>query len=807
MFRKDASSPVLKPSPADSDSETPQEEETEDSQDNLSTKELSASSNSLSDNNTTKEKGGVFSGIFKKQKTSADGTPAEDSLSAHSELSASNDSLTESDNIKGKGGMFSGMFKKTPKVKDNASAEEDKMSLNSDLTASNDSLCDNSNTKEKGGVLSGFLKKFPKSTENTAADEDNLSTRRDISGSNDNLADGNNTREKPDGMLSGIFRRSPKPAVRFTTDTHPLTEHGEISGSNDSLSEIDSTKDNRSVHKGLSASCDSLSENNAAKEAIVEEPVEMQELPPLQENTVEVEQVEMAAFPTEGNPLEMEDDEGLMEWWRQVEGWNEWNETTHFNEDEEEEALEAASDRVFMAARLFVSLFNQRGASLQQRILELLAVADGVDNFHKKTVSAAVGGGVASVVGSVATITGLILAPFTFGTSIIVTAVGIGVATAGSISSATANITDTVHAKMDRKKVEKMIQGYQEEIKDIRECLEFVQEGIDTLQEWNFEKYSESVAKKHLSHNIKHVMKEGGRAGKALMINTDKLISTVQVLSVAGGAAKAAQAISVTTGVMSALFLALDVFFLAKDSHELRKGAKTQFASKIRDVCKELQDGLLELNKVKTQLQKTMDGIELEEYEEEAEVEEEVEDDEDDLVSDPVKLAQLEQELDELEEKLDKETRPEQKPVKNKSGESERSGKISTSCFFASSRSANTSSNATDLSFELSGNSTGYIALGLAASQSMPASIVFVCGNDNTSFFFRTASNSNATAGLEVTNSPNVDSIQNLINGSLIQCTFTARNLSSTSFSLTLFEGTTNAVIALFSILTLRMLC
>lgn len=138
-------------------------------------------------------------------------------------------------------------------------------------------------------------------------------------------------------------------------------------------------------------------------------------------------------------------------------------------------AMEQAADRVYMAAKLFVRLFNQRGASLQQIILELLAVADSADQFHKKTLQAAVGGGVASVAGSVATITGLILAPFTFGASIIVTAVGIGVATAGSLTSATANITDSVHSNMDRKKVEKMIQDYQEKIKDIRECLDFVQ--------------------------------------------------------------------------------------------------------------------------------------------------------------------------------------------------------------------------------------------------------------------------------------------------------------------------------------------
>ncbi|MEQ2162184.1 hypothetical protein GOODEAATRI_017225 [Goodea atripinnis] len=261
-----------------------------------------------------------------------------------------------------------------------------------------------------------------------------------------------------------------------------------------------------------------------------------------------------------------------------------------------------------MAARLFVHLFNQRGASLQQRILELLLLADSADNFHKKTVTASMGGGMASVAGSVTTITGLILAPFTAGTSLIVTAVGIGIATAGGVTSASANITDTMHSKTDRKKVEKMIHDYQDEIKDIKDCLEFLQ-------------------------NVKHVMKEGGRAGKALVINTESLINTVQVLNVAGGAAKAAQVMSVTTGVMSGLFLALDVFFLAKDSMELKKGAKTEFAAKIREVCKELQDGLLELNRIKEELQKTMDGIEVgveEDYEEM-------------LKSDPKKLIKLEE--------------------------------------------------------------------------------------------------------------------------------------------------------------------
>ncbi|XP_053336298.1 apolipoprotein L3 isoform X2 [Clarias gariepinus] len=337
-------------------------------------------------------------------------------------------------------------------------------------------------------------------------------------------------------------------------------------------------------------------------------------------NEAEVEEI------SEDSPLlSNNDDEGLLEWWRNVEEWNEWNEATHFEEDYADQAIEEAADRVFKAAQLFVYLFKQREASLYMRVVELLAVADAADSFHKKTVTASIGGGVASIAGSITTITGLALAPFTFGSSLIVTAVGIGVATAGGLTSASANITDTMHSRTDRAKVEQIIIGYQEEIKDIRECLQFLQTGMETLEEGNFQQYMESISKRAMNKNVKHVMREGGRAGKALLINAESLASTVQVLNTASGVAKATQVLSITSGVMSGLFLALDVFFLAKDSRELHKGAKTKFAAKIRDVCKELLDGLVALKRIKRQLQTIMDDAEEEKENEDNDEEEEEE--------------------------------------------------------------------------------------------------------------------------------------------------------------------------------------
>ncbi|XP_046907676.1 uncharacterized protein si:cabz01007802.1 isoform X3 [Hypomesus transpacificus] len=481
----------------------------------------------------------------------------------------------------------------------------------SSATKESTTVIPSTDTKQNPGVLKGVFQKVNpfKSSTLTQVKEDESHTDTVDHQATQKLPV---TKQKP-GAFSGMIQKvNPFRSNQPSQDSSSL--HSDLSSSAGSL-----VGNNNITEKNVVWNTDGDDTGSGVDGQSLEEP-----------NTRDagtsqsVAPASAASDPGEGTPVDWEDDEdGLLDWWRTVEGWEEWNEANPFEEDEGAAAVEAVADRVFMAARLFVRLFNLRGASLQQRILELLSLADAADNFHKKTVKASVGGGVASVAGSITTITGLILAPFTMGTSLIVTAVGIGVATAGGVASASANITDTMHSKTDRKKVEKMIQDYQEEMRDIKECLDFVQVGMATLEEWNFEQYADSINKNHLNQNVKHVMKEGGRAGKALLINTESLISTVQVLSVAGGAAKAAQVMSVTTGVMSGLFLALDVFFLAKDSMELRKGAKTEFAAKIREVCKDLQKGLLELNHIKEELQKTMEGMEVEEVEEEEEDDEE----------------------------------------------------------------------------------------------------------------------------------------------------------------------------------------
>ncbi|XP_016517218.1 uncharacterized protein LOC103153181 isoform X5 [Poecilia formosa] len=685
MFRRDkgspAQTPVIPPRPTKEELDNPIRHSLK-MDDPASNAALKENTNDLDPK--TKQKTGVM-GVVQKVNPFKSSSKATSSSSNVGQTSSSESSEQATDSTQNPG-MLKGVMQKVnpfkstsqvPKTPSSDSLEQERSPDSSQPKS--DAHGDPANTQESDGdlqdkrnpgVMSSMIQKVnPFKSSQPKPLQDTRSLHSDNSSSSGSLTDNNNVPEKQNpGMFKGMMQKV-NPFKSRTQVTDDACE-------TDTPVPSDMTEVERAVHSENSSSSESLDDSAIERHTIWytdadttpevgNQPTEISRkrtktfiikriLPKSffgsgskesanpssdaqaqPQEDVEVQTLQLAEVPVpgEGTQLDpLDDEEGLLSWWKTVEGWDEWNEANQ--NDDAEEVVEQAADRVFMAARLFVRFFNQRGASLQQRILELLSLADLADNFHKKTVTASVGGGVASVAGSVTTITGLILAPFTAGTSLIVTAVGIGIATAGGLTSASANITDTLHSKTDRKKVEKMIQDYQDEIKDIKDCLEFLQEGMETLEEWNFEKYAESISKKHLNQNVKHVMKEGGRAGKALVINTESLISTVQVLSVAGGAAKAAQVMSVTTGVMSGLFLALDVFFLAKDSMELKKGAKTEFATKIREVCKDLQDGLLELNRIKEELQKTMDGIEVE-------VEEE-EEDEEMLKSDLKKLIELE---------------------------------------------------------------------------------------------------------------------------------------------------------------------
>lgn len=194
------------------------------------------------------------------------------------------------------------------------------------------------------------------------------------------------------------------------------------------------------------------------------------------------------------------------------------------------------------------------------------------------------------------------------GVSLIITAVGLSVATAGGLTSAGAGISNQVNNSLDRKKVEKIVEDYQEKMADINKCMTFIKQGIENLRKFDLLKMRKHAYNRDFPA-LNNIYEDGAMAGKAILINANEIMRVVQIANVAGStAARAVQIASMATGVLTGLFVGMDIYFVAKDSKELKKGAKSEFAAKIREVALQLHEGLVELNGIRDELQSSESG-------------------------------------------------------------------------------------------------------------------------------------------------------------------------------------------------------
>ncbi|XP_072554118.1 apolipoprotein L3-like [Paramormyrops kingsleyae] len=264
---------------------------------------------------------------------------------------------------------------------------------------------------------------------------------------------------------------------------------------------------------------------------------------------------------------------------------------------------------------LFLTLFKFSVDILEQKVKDLREVADGLERVHFRTTVGSLTGGVVSAIGGVTSVVGLALAPFTFGASLAVTGVGLGIATAGGVTSGVSNITKMVNESMDRKNFEKLMKDYEDLMQPITECLRELSENIENLQKLK------SVKKKTEGgspQNVDNMMQVGSRLGRGLAVSVPEVVRLVQVANlgkVAAQASRAVQVAGVFTGVLSGLFIALDVYFIANDAKEIhnmrenstnspneKTSAAVEFIAVIRETARQLEDGLNELREVKKML-------------------------------------------------------------------------------------------------------------------------------------------------------------------------------------------------------------
>ncbi|KAM7389736.1 hypothetical protein PAMP_023695 [Pampus punctatissimus] len=203
---------------------------------------------------------------------------------------------------------------------------------------------------------------------------------------------------------------------------------------------------------------------------------------------------------------------------------------------------------------------------LQTKLHNLRMVADSLERVHQGTTIGSLTGGVIGAMGGITSIVGLILAPFTLGASLIVTGVGVGVGALGGVTAGASNVTNMVNQSSDRKVTRSIIKEFDEKINAVVIWLQEIQNSLLTLRN-----RCDSTHIDDSDLTKENLAKIGIRAGKNFS-GIAELLRLVQVMNVGRVAARVSSAVhvaGVATGVLSGLFLAADIFFIAMDAKEI----------------------------------------------------------------------------------------------------------------------------------------------------------------------------------------------------------------------------------------------
>ncbi|KAK3507410.1 hypothetical protein QTP70_019647 [Hemibagrus guttatus] len=279
------------------------------------------------------------------------------------------------------------------------------------------------------------------------------------------------------------------------------------------------------------------------------------------------------------------DTDSLMEWWNTVELWDELPDEELSLKEDETKSFTEIDNKVHQGLRVFYKVFTEHAEVLYQLVLRLYTIADNISNFHRRAKIANITGGTTTAVGGVAAITGLALAPVTFGASLIVSAVGLGVATAGGITAASASISDNVHDMNDRKKIEVVVQDYETRLAELRRCLRFVAEGVRRMR----------------FHPL--LRRNNYYAGDW------EVRRALQTISLVGDPVEHAEEIvEKSTVALKSVCKGMDNYF-SKDSKELKKGCKKEVTMQVNMLAKLLHEDLVALNSIREQLMEAMGHV------------------------------------------------------------------------------------------------------------------------------------------------------------------------------------------------------
>ncbi|XP_067088382.1 apolipoprotein L3-like [Osmerus mordax] len=258
-----------------------------------------------------------------------------------------------------------------------------------------------------------------------------------------------------------------------------------------------------------------------------------------------------------------------------------------------------SADRLQERIGQFKYLFDKNIDKLQTITCQLLKTAKDFREVHHKNTIGSLSGSVIGAAGGITSIAGLLLAPFTLGTSLIVAGVGLGLGVVGAVS----NIKSTKDRSEVKDSIEKLLAEFNTLMEPIEENLELIQDDLDFLKKCKESSSTDNILKFLRSGSSGACWLLNGVEDVAFLANVVKLskMSTISIQSI-----RSALHFSV---VLTGLLAVVDIAFIWADARELhemsreqRRHAKTetlQFIKSIEDTASRCQKAVNELKEMK----------------------------------------------------------------------------------------------------------------------------------------------------------------------------------------------------------------
>ena len=241
----------------------------------------------------------------------------------------------------------------------------------------------------------------------------------------------------------------------------------------------------------------------------------------------------------------------------------------------------------------FLKEFPQVKRNIQESIEKLRALANGIEEVHRGcTISNVVSSSTGAASG-IMSLAGLVLAPLTAGTSLALTAAGVGLGAASAVTGITTSIVEHSYTSSAEAEASRLTATSIDRLKVFKEVMRDITPNLLSLLNNYYE------ATQTIGSEIRAIRQ--ARASGRLPV------TPWQISAGSGGQAETTiagttRAVSRGTRILNAttsgIFLALDVVNLVYESKHLHEGAKSASAEELRRQAQELEENLMELTQI-----------------------------------------------------------------------------------------------------------------------------------------------------------------------------------------------------------------